>query len=92
MQAQACLRELLCYVIDDLVKETHAEEELLITEGAIPLAVQGVIHFLKTDVLEAEDARNVVEGDEDTVHSTHTNLQRVFEHCRSNHVVILALE
>ena len=56
------------------------------------LAVEDSIHVGETQVLEAEDALNVVVSDEDAVHASHAGLQGVFQHGRPRHVVELALK
>ena len=90
MQAQALFGESGGCFVQYLVQQVDAEFELLVSETAVDLAVDGAVELGDGHVLEAEHALHVVVGEEDAVHAAHAGLQHVLEHGRAHHFVVLA--
>src|SRR5271155_2184206 len=53
--------------------------------------MQVQIEFWQADVLEAKDSFHVVKGHKYAIHAAHSDLQRILQESRSDHIKELAL-
>lgn len=87
-----CLRELFCGSIQKLFHQANGQLKFLVAQAFVGLPVENLIHFREAEILESEDAFDVVISQEDAVHSTHAHLKRILQHSGTGHVVKLSFK